>query len=319
MKDGTHKAEFESEKRQADEDEDEIDLIDLFLVLWKRKWLIVIVTVLLTVLAAGVSFMLPQIYAVTAILEPGKDADGRLVDNPQAIRENILGGAYNQVIAASLRSQTGDIPEFDVKVPKSTDLVIVTLETSTPERGVKILEILLDEISGYLQTRLEIRIDQTKNRIKAVELAGQTLDEQLSLLTAQLQRIERQMMTLEEGRQQALADPGDKAMAVLLYSNEIQNQQIYFNDLQMQLTELRNKKRENELDVEDARLRLAGIKGTNINKLPSAPEKPIKPRKTMIVVLAFVLGLMGGVMLAFIAEFMVKVRRQMTMETDVQT
>ncbi|NOQ51057.1 MAG: hypothetical protein GQ578_02400, partial [Desulfuromonadaceae bacterium] len=47
-----------------------------------------------------------------------------------------------------------------------------------------------------------------------------------------------------------------------------------------------------------------------INKPPTIPEKPIKPKKTLIVALAAMLGLMGGVMLAFFAEFMVKVRQQ---------
>ena len=45
-------------------------------------------------------------------------------------------------------------------------------------------------------------------------------------------------------------------------------------------------------------------------KEPVVPHTPIKPRKRLIVALAFVLGLIGSVMLAFFAEFLSKVREQ---------
>ncbi len=55
---------------------DEIDLVDLVLILWNRR-LIVIATIILAT-AAGIctSLVLPPIYSVSAILEPGRDAEG---------------------------------------------------------------------------------------------------------------------------------------------------------------------------------------------------------------------------------------------------
>ena len=40
----------------------------------------------------------------------------------------------------------------------------------------------------------------------------------------------------------------------------------------------------------------------------NAPTEPAKPKKALVVALSAVLGLMGGVMLAFIAEFIGKAR-----------
>jgi LPS O-antigen subunit length determinant protein (WzzB/FepE family) len=40
----------------------------------------------------------------------------------------------------------------------------------------------------------------------------------------------------------------------------------------------------------------------------TAPTKPAKPKKALVLALSVVLGLMGGVMLAFVAEFAAKAR-----------
>ncbi len=50
--------------------EDEISLIDLFRVLVKRKMLIIIVTVLVTLSAIGYALSIPPIYRARAILSP---------------------------------------------------------------------------------------------------------------------------------------------------------------------------------------------------------------------------------------------------------
>ena len=47
-----------------------------------------------------------------------------------------------------------------------------------------------------------------------------------------------------------------------------------------------------------------------IDQQAQVPEKPIKPKKILIVLSATMLGLMGGIMLAFFARFMTRVRQQ---------
>lgn len=47
----------------------------------------------------------------------------------------------------------------------------------------------------------------------------------------------------------------------------------------------------------------------------TAPAKPSKPKKALVLALAAVLGVMGGVMLAFVAEFAAKAKVRSTNET----
>ena len=53
--------------------DDEIDLLELFHVLWSGKWLIGGITFAATVIAVIIAFMLPNIYRAEALLAPNQD------------------------------------------------------------------------------------------------------------------------------------------------------------------------------------------------------------------------------------------------------
>jgi len=288
---------------------DEIDLVDLFLIIWKRKWMIVAVTLLVSVAAAGISLVLPAVYRVVTILEPGKDAEGKLVENPQSIRENIISGAYNQVIAEATNLPLAEIPIFNVSVPKQTDLVKISVDSSKPEISIIVLKALLALISETMDAQLNIKKSLVENELKAALVKEKALPQQIRQLELLTQETKSKIAELENTRKQSLPNPGSDGMSILLYLNEIQNQQVFLNTLFQELIELKGNQERAAINVSNLQLKLASIHGTNIKKQPSIPEKPIKPKKTLIVALAFILALMGGIMLAFLAEFMIKVRR----------
>ena len=59
--------------------EDEIDLRELFRVLWAGKWLIVGIACVTTIVAVGISLLLPNIYRAEALLAPAQsDRQGGL-------------------------------------------------------------------------------------------------------------------------------------------------------------------------------------------------------------------------------------------------
>ena len=134
--------------------------------------------------------------------------------------------------------------------------------------------------------------------------------ESIKLLTAQTRETAGKIGELETARKNALASRSSDAMSVLLYSNEIQSQQIYLNNLQLKLQQAGQDVDVSTIAVDNARLKLTQIKSTNINKAPSVPPKPVRPKKALIVVLGGILGLVGGVVLAFCVEFVGKVRRR---------
>jgi uncharacterized protein involved in exopolysaccharide biosynthesis len=290
--------------------DDEINLVDLFLMVWKRKWMIVAVTLLVTSAAAGLSLVQPEVYEITAILVPAKDSKGKLVENPQAIRENIVNGSYDRFLAEELDLPLEKIPAIKVAIPKDTDLVKISVESSDPERAVLVVDKVLKGVDADIQKLLDLEIKLTKNRITEAQLEDESLVEQIKLINKQITQFESIVSDMEKERKEALANPHSEAMAVLLYSNEVKNQQIYLNALQEKLEDLKKRKRQIAITIDNIRLELEGMRGTVVSNKPVIPEMPLKPKKALIVALAFVLGLMGSIMLTFIVEFINKVRQQ---------
>ena len=56
--------------------DDEIDLRELFGILWKARWLIIISTLLAGGLAAGITLMMPNIYQAQALVAPAEETRG---------------------------------------------------------------------------------------------------------------------------------------------------------------------------------------------------------------------------------------------------
>ena len=56
--------------------DDEIDLKELFMVLWSGKWLITAVTGLAAVTSVVIALMLPNIYTANALLAPAQQSGG---------------------------------------------------------------------------------------------------------------------------------------------------------------------------------------------------------------------------------------------------
>lgn len=289
--------------------DDEIDLVNLFLILWNRKTMIFLVTIAITIAAGIVSMFLPKVYEVTALIEP---AEG--VQNPVAIRENIISGAYAQNIAQKFGLSFKDIPDFKVSVPKDTDLVKISVQSKKPQQAVLIIEELLKNVKNDIQKKLDLKIKKNNNRIKEAQLNESLIDEQIKLLENQIEQTKLKITDLEKEKNKAISSQKDEAMAVLLYSNEIQNKQIYLNNLQDKIVSLRNMKQKISLDIDNILIEIEGMKGTRVNKMPIVPEEPIKPKKLLIVVLSFFVGLIGSIVVCFGVAFIDSVHRQQKAE-----
>ena len=67
-----------------------------------------------------------------------------------------------------------------------------------------------------------------------------------------------------------------------------------------------------DIDQKESQLRLSmselQSKGTEVIKQPTLPVRPVKPKKTLFMAIAIAIGLIMGILIVFIAEFLTKVR-----------
>ncbi|WP_320045023.1 Wzz/FepE/Etk N-terminal domain-containing protein [uncultured Desulfobacter sp.] len=290
-------------------DDDEIDLFELFVVLWKRKWIIFAIIIVATVASVIISFMQPKIYCVDAIIQPGRDADGKLVISPKVVVEIINSGAYDRSIAKALTTPVAQIPKFKSSVLKGTDMVKIALEYSEPQAAKKIMIELLNTISAAIQKELDLSIKKTEIQMKEVMLNRNMLKESVTQAKKQAAEIKSKINDLEKKTLEAMNNPNSDALTGLLYTNEIQKGQVYLNKLNDKVVKQEESYQITSLTLEKFRLKLESITSTVIIKEPTIPEKHIKPNKKLIIVLTFVVSFMVAVLLAFLLEVVGKVKQ----------
>jgi len=114
-------------------EEDEINLIDLLNVIWKRKWLIIIPTFILVVLAFIYSILKTPIWRVDFLITPAKftiqTQSGQfnevLVVSPDLIVHKINENSYNQLIAAELNLKANEFPKIRSEILGETNLMLL--------------------------------------------------------------------------------------------------------------------------------------------------------------------------------------------------
>lgn len=127
--------------------DDEIDLSELFAVLWHRKWFIIVFTVLTTLLAAVYIYQMPSIYQSNVLVmskSSSTSADpiqslvtGAVtsVDNTETELELIKSKGFAAQIVDNLTLY--EHPEFKIAVPEKTTMLIEELAGYRRQNAIK--------------------------------------------------------------------------------------------------------------------------------------------------------------------------------------
>ena len=267
----------------------------------------------------------------------GKSSDQRIISQFHSLIVSPLIENHRDAVAA-LKKQ------FELSAAKA-DLVLKDLENPVIY-GAE--EKKLQQLVESAQLKLA-EFDDRKKLLRAKKIGfGETrklLIKQVELIEKNLE-----LSRAKRNRAISETNDATKAMTFLLLNNDIQqnenrlaalNERLYVkleNEKQMLEGQFAANKRSreqqvaqiNELKSQLARWkaqRLSGLdtqrnaisaaknkvdlfRGTKTLGLAIQSIKPVGPRKALILALSGMLGLMGGVVLAFFAEFMAKVRQQ---------
>ena len=329
--------------------EDEIELIDLLRVLWKWKWMIIMITFVCMVAAGVVSFMMPKLSKVFMTIEPGiigLDENGRLIhlDSSENMKAKIESGIYNSRILKNLNIDPRETQvKFKAANPKGTNLINISSEWTQVQMatGIKALEQLLIELSHDYEDIIQAKtkgidseillklsniqgkkkqIDFQQAILKNIKARKNKLNQELMTLNDDTKKIKQQRDKILEGK------TGEDNILPLLYLTAVQQNITNFNQLNNQLNELKSKEDEIPANVEQLKQDINNINmeidGLNIKKSyiknikligkPEASTSPIKPKKELNIALAGVVGFMLAVFMAFFAEYIRKSKEKST-------
>ncbi len=300
-----------------EKNEGEIELIDFLNIIWKRKWLIILSTFFLVIAAGVISFLLPQKWEVDALIQPSKflvkTAGGQfeeiVIVDPKQIASQINQATYNNKIAAELNLDIRKFPKLKAEDLRDTNLVRVSIKEKDVEKAKLILLSLFnllktepDEKVDVEMKSIEEEIKANKNKLNISKQRKKEIEKEMSVIKKRIEVLEKeQRFSLKkENRSES------ESLAMLLYSNEIQQSLEYHNTLNELLSRKKIEEEDLNLEIENLNERKGRLDYAQLIKEPTSSLFPVSPKKKLIILITCILGLLIFTMLAFFLEYLEK-------------
>ena len=327
----------------------EVDLQECFKVIAKRKIVILAVFFASVIAAITLSFTQPKKYEVSMIIEPPimgvKNTGIENLDSVENIRAKIEEGAFNTKIINKL-NLTDKVLKFKISSPPSTRLIKISIEMNMAETslGVKILKQLIDELKlnysqfikdkeGELDNQIAIisnQIHSKENDIKLKSEQIKIIDDRSQKLLEDIKESKANSDKLRSKGEALLANKENKdSLLSLFYTATMQQDIIYFSQLQNDLSALRtdresaltaienikNSIQEYKINIKSLIMVKDGMHNIVLIQEPLVSLSPNYSNKRFNIVFSGVLGLIFGLFLAFSMEYWQKLKKQSLVST----
>lgn len=294
--------------------EDEIDLRELFKIIWDKKNFIILFTLAITVLATVYAYSKTPIYEAKALLEIGEYKKNP-VDDAVALEKKLSTIFID--MEKNLKDKTSQISNISVVKGLKNFLEIKSESTSNEEAKNEILKVLtfvqnehekiLDDVKK--QKEMELRnIDLQIADIKSKSVA--LIDKKIENNIKNLKSLEEQLKQVDENLKKIDTLNPSLAALKLMEKRDITNS---INTITIQNFELESKKDElltttlYKLEESKKIIELSllphNYKNTQIVGEIMTNDFPTKPKKKLIVAVAFVTGFIISIFLVFLFNF----------------
>lgn len=304
-------------------EEDEIDLKELFKTLWVKKVFIVVFTTVVTVLAIIYALMAPKVYEANAIFKIGE------------YKLNSNSNSNSAITIADASELTQELKILYIELFKNEKDREAKIENINLLKGQKnIFEVVaLGSSNDIVKKEIE------KVKIYVQDKHQKILDDVKSKRESQIEQLQSQLMILKTKALPTLKDKIDRYNTnIKIYEQNFKdvqsnlkkiktknptlatiqiNEQKYLADmlitLRDSLEELEAKKDnielieiakiEEELHTLKSLMKPHNYKNTSIIGKIMTNDYAVKPKKKLIVVVAFVTGFILSIFLVFFIEF----------------
>ena len=268
-----------TEKKIQPEYEEEIDLMDYVKVIIKRKGLILKVFLIVIIITAFFSLISPRVYKIDTSLEIGRIGN-EVLEVPLQVKEKIEGDVYGVLVREKLKISEGEYPKIKVENPKDTNLIKIEIESPKTQLAENILKEINNLILIAHKEKIKVKKELLEKDIERIKNKVAFLEEEKKNLEAKVNALEKILPYQQDpGTQFALFDAKEKLERK---KQEIENLYLKINSLQSSLED---------------------ILPTQIVKIPTISERPIRPKLLFNIIIAGVLGLFLGVFWAFLKEW----------------
>jgi capsular polysaccharide biosynthesis protein len=265
--------------------DDEVSLLELWQILVKRKALILACFILCLAGGAAFAFLTAPVYDASVKLRIGQvQGNGGLLENAEELSSRIL-AQYGEDVATGVKRERPFIATASVQKGVTTT-VQLTAEGDTPEDAARLLDDVAKGVQKAHTTMFEDNLKPIAERLNSLDEQRTALQQQYADLTQLAEKlkdrdsVQASLVMIERGPITTAINQQDAER--LRLSQQITPPQTRPTELIGEIT---------------------------------APAEPSRPKKALVLALAAVLGVMGGVMLAFVAEFIAKAKANAAAKT----
>jgi hypothetical protein len=256
--------------------DDEISFTEYILVLWKRKWLLIIPTVIIVLITAIYSLVSPKIWRIESIIQPSKflaqSAGGSFSKvttvNPRQLAGQIEQSSYNQLLARQMNININEFPRLRAEHLDNTDLVLVSTNMSDTETAKSILIALYEHIKFVYDKKIDTElqgidseISEKENEIKEQELILREKENQIKNRKNNIQRTKDQILLKDAEIQSKEIEKDRIIKEIKSYKNRLKISEKRESDISEEMKTVRERINETE---EQLKIALAEPKQENV-------------------------------------------------------
>lgn len=308
--------------------EDEIDLRELFNTIWKKKLFVIVFTFIVTLCAGIYAYTKTPIYEVKSIIEIGfiDKESGKDVNDKQLLEEpSLLEQKLNVIFSVADKSINNDPKKGIVSSITQMKTVKNFIEIKTEAVSNEIAIAKSKEILEYTQKLYEPKINQyqtlVNNDVSNVEDEINFLkNEKMKML---IEKVESSKANLEKYNKEISSlyklNTNDKISSMIVsvqmvnYQNLIENAQDALKTSSLEIEQilkdtipkLQQKKEVIKFKTSEQNLTNTRLVGDYITS-----NYPSKPKKALIIVVAFVTGFILSIFIVFFMQFINNFRKK---------
>ncbi len=262
--------------------EDEISLVDLFLVLRRRKWIVIAISLGVVLLGFIYLAITEPVYESTAMLQVGQYSQPREkayhLEDPQIFVARLKEKTWSANTGKS--SSILRLSSASYQKRKAKTLITLKTSASSPEKAHESLNIIIQNILEEHRGLLDSVINSRKELISKLSERVEAMDKQIRQLNELISR------TRKVDAAQAAVLAVEKSRLV----GEVPEIVDRISTLQLYLSRLHTFP-------------------TQVIRKPAMQSSPVKPKRKLYIGISVVLGIVLGVFAAFFFEFISKLRR----------
>ena len=277
------------EKRQELHN-DVIDLKELFSIVAKRKNLIYSITMLITLFAIVYAYILAKpVYQVKAMVEVGKISAGTKDESTLDDVEDLKQKFEYMYGVKSKKKRDYPLVKSIVVGKGSKSVFSVIVEGRNNKEAIAFINKIIQEVENEYIEKINTYITTQKDLIALTQADINDTAKNLNNMEKSLKNYNQKIMNLS----------AEDAALAGIYTIQISQNQSRAEGLQSRISALKAKVYTMKLAISPLR-----IKPTHIVGEVDVLGKPVKPKKVLIIIVAFITGLMFSIFLAFFLEFL---------------